>query len=110
MGEEERFQNETLRPILKLQNPLLIAVFHHYIEKRKGVFYNFNLDQKLTYMQNSILQDQKFRNSMIGLVIGHFTLGEYSIYKQYSSSLNKRVMNLILERLKDQIHLFEAPQ
>ena len=110
MGEEERFQNETLRPILKLQNPLLIAVFHHYIEKRKGVFYNFNLDQKLTYMQNSILQDQKFRNSMIGLVIGHFTLGEYSVYKQYSSSLNKRVINLNLERLKDQIHLFEAPQ
>ncbi|HAS19415.1 MAG TPA: glyoxalase, partial [Flavobacteriaceae bacterium] len=34
----------------------------------------------------------------------------YSVYKQYSSSLNKRVMNLILERLKDQIHLFEAPQ
>ena len=35
---EERFQNETLRPILKLQNPLLLAVFHNYIEKRKGVF------------------------------------------------------------------------
>ena len=39
MGVEERFQNETLRPILKLQNPLVIEVFHNYIEKRKGVFY-----------------------------------------------------------------------
>ncbi len=38
MRPEERFQNETLRPILKLQNPLFIAVFHNYIEKRKGCF------------------------------------------------------------------------
>ena len=36
---DERFQNETIRPILKLQNPLLLVVFQHYIEKRKGVFY-----------------------------------------------------------------------
>ena len=27
MGLEEKFQNNTLRPILKLQNPLIIAVF-----------------------------------------------------------------------------------
>ena len=27
MSAEERFQNETLRPILKLQNPLFLAVF-----------------------------------------------------------------------------------
>ncbi len=39
MRPEERFQNSTLRPILKLQNPLFIAVFHQYIEKRKGVFF-----------------------------------------------------------------------
>ena len=39
MGAEERFQNATLRPILKLQNPLLLAVFRNYIEKHKGVFY-----------------------------------------------------------------------
>ena len=27
MSDEERFQNATLRPIVKLQNPLLIEVF-----------------------------------------------------------------------------------
>jgi len=50
MGVEERFQNETLRPILKLQNPLLIEVFHNYIEKRKGVFYELSLEKKLDYI------------------------------------------------------------
>ena len=27
MSDDERFQNETIRPILKLQNPLFILVF-----------------------------------------------------------------------------------
>ena len=35
MGEQERFQNQTLRPILKLQNPLFIVVFRNYIEKQR---------------------------------------------------------------------------
>ena len=109
MGVEERFQNETLRPILKLQNPLLIGVFHNYIEKRKGVFYELSLEKKLDYIESSLIKDQKFRNSVKGMLIGHFTMVEYSIYKQQSSSLNKRMMNLVIERLKDQVQLFEGP-
>ncbi|MDA9572464.1 glyoxalase [Flavobacteriaceae bacterium] len=109
MGVEERFQNETLRPILKLQNPLLIAVFRNYIQKRKGVFYELSLPKKLAYVESSLIKDQKFRNSVKGMVIGHFTVAEYEIYIQQSSSLNKRMMNLVIERIKDQIQLFEAP-
>ena len=44
---DERFQNETIRPILKLQNPLLLVVFQHYIEKRKGVFYELGVEKKI---------------------------------------------------------------
>lgn len=109
MHPEERFQNETLRPILKLQNPLLIEVFHNYIEKRKGVFYELSLPKKLDYIENSLNKDQKFRNSLKGMIIGHFTLTEYRIYKKQSSALNKRMMNLVIERLKDQVQLFEVP-
>ena len=106
---EERFQNETLRPILKLQNPLLLAVFHNYIEKRKGVFYELGLEKKLTYIESSLIKDQKFRNSVKGMLIGHFTVAEYHHYSLNSSSMNKRMMNMVIERLKDQVQLFEAP-
>ena len=109
MSIEERFQNETLRPILKLQNPLLIEVFHNYIEKRKGVFYELSLPKKLDYIENSLIKDQKFRNSLKGMIIGHFTLTEYRMYKKQLSALNKRMMNLVIERLKDQVQLFEVP-
>ena len=33
--EIEKFQNEVLRPIIKMQHNLLIASFNNYIQKRK---------------------------------------------------------------------------
>ena len=39
MSEEERFQNQTLRPILKLQNDLLLASFQKYIVRGKNRFH-----------------------------------------------------------------------
>ena len=107
MSVEERFQNETLRPILKLQNPLFLAVFHNYIEKRKGVFYSLGLEKKLNYIENSLNRDQKFGDSIKGMVIGLFTMEEYNAYSLNSSALNKRMMNMVIERLKDQVQLFE---
>ena len=109
MRPEERFQNEVLRPILKLQNPLLIDVFTHYITKRKNVFYDLSLPKKLAYIENSLIKDQKFRNAVKGMLIGLFTVEEYRSYTQNSSALNKRMMNLVIERLKDQVQLFDKP-
>ena len=60
---DERFQNETIRPILKLQNPLLLAIFHNYIEKRKGVFYDLGVEKKLAYIENSLIKDQKIKDN-----------------------------------------------
>ena len=37
---EEKFQNQTLRPILKFQNDLFLEVFRNYATKQKGAFYN----------------------------------------------------------------------
>ena len=109
MSAEERFQNESLRPILKLQNPLFIEVFHQYIEKRKGVFYELGLEKKLAYIESSLIKDQKFRNSVKGMIIGQFTVAEYRQYSSNSSALNKRMMNMVIERLKDQVQCFDMP-
>ena len=107
MSEDERFQNKTLRPIIKLQNDLFLAVFKNYIKKYKNVFYNLSLENKMIYIDNAVQKNIKFRNSLKGMVIGQFTTNEYETYVQNSSALNKRIMNIILERLKDQVQLFE---
>lgn len=108
MSDEERFQNQTLRPIIKFQNSLLLAVFRNYIAKHKNAFYNLELEKRLMYIENAIQKDIKFRNSLKGMIIGHFTLEEYQEYICNSSSLNKRMMNMVIDRLKDQIQLLET--
>ncbi|TDW51463.1 hypothetical protein EV144_101138 [Flavobacterium sp. 270] len=104
---DELFQNQTIRPILKLQNDLFIAVFVNYVNKSKADFYSYTVEKKMQTIENSIQKDIKFRNSLKGMVIALFTIEEYDTYIQNSSSLNKRMMNLLIERLKSQIQLFE---
>ena len=105
MSAEERFQNATLRPVLKLQNPLLLASFVNYATKHKGVFFDIPTDKQLAYIENAMHKDQKFRNALKGMIIGQFTVEEYNIYTQNSSQLNKRMMSLVITRLQDQLQL-----
>ena len=104
---DERFQNEILRPILKLQNDLFVAVFKNHISKHKNDFYSYTIEKKLQFIENTIQKDIKFRNSLKGIVIGLYTNDEYATYIQNSSALNKRMMNMLIERLKNQVQLFE---
>jgi hypothetical protein len=104
---EESFQNKTLRPILKLQNDLFIAVFINYAIKQKNVFFKLTPEKKLAYIENVIQRDIKFRNSLKGIIIGLFIVDEYNEYIQNSSNLNKRMMDLLIERLKSQVQLIE---
>ena len=110
MSPDELFQNKTLRPIIKMQHELLIAVFRNYIKKRKNVFYELSLPKQLAYIDNAIHKDMKFRNSVKGMIIGQFTVEEYNLYIQNSSALNKRMMNIVKERLIDSIQVFVTPQ
>lgn len=106
-SEEEIFQNKTVRPILKTQNDLLIAVFINYAIKQKNVFFSLSPEKKIQYIENVIQKDIKFRNSLKGMIIGLFTVEEYQTYIKNSSSLNKRMMNMLIERLKSQLQLLE---
>jgi hypothetical protein len=107
-SSDELFQNEVLRPILKLQNDLFIASFLNYISKYKRDFYSKTVENKLAVIENAIQKDIKFRNALKGMIIGLFTNDEYALYIQNSSSLNKRMMNLLIERLKSQVQLFDV--
>ncbi|HBC05809.1 MAG TPA: glyoxalase [Aequorivita sp.] len=107
MSADEFFQNKTLRPVAKLQNELLLAVFRNYVAKHKNVFYDLTIEKRLDYIENAIHKDMKFRNSLKGIIIGQFTLEEFEIYIKNSSALNKRMMDIVKERLKSNIQLLE---
>ncbi|WP_322549962.1 glyoxalase [Flavobacterium psychraquaticum] len=104
---EERFQNQTLRPILKLQNELLLEVFINYAKVQKGVFFELSLSKKQLYIENALQKDVKFSNSLKGMIIGLFTIAEYKEYSLNTSNINKRIGNLLMERFKSQMQLLE---
>ncbi len=106
-SSDEVFQNEVLRPILKLQNDLFIASFVNHVAKNKIDFSTFSIEKKLAMIENAIQKDIKYRNALKGMIIGLFTTDEYAQYIKNSSSLNKRMMGMLIERLKSQVQLFE---
>lgn len=107
MSKEEIFQNKTIRPVALLQNDILVEVFKHYIKKHKNVFYDLSVEKRIDYIENAIHKDMKFRNSLKGIMIGQFTTAEHQDYVSNSSALNKRMMQIVKERLKSNIQLLE---
>ena len=106
-SSDELFQNQVLRPILKLQNDLFIASFINHLGKNRIDFDAFSVEKKLATIENAIQKDIKFRNALKGMIMALFTLDEYAQYIKNSSSLNKRMMGMLIERLKSQVQLFE---
>ena len=104
---EEVFQNEVLRPILKLQNDLFVVSFEDHVIKNKIDFNAFSIDKKSATIENTIQKDIKFRNVLKGMIIGLFTSEEFLLYTKHESKLNKRMMTMLIERLKSQMQLFE---
>jgi len=105
MSSEEYFQNKVLRPIIKFQNELLIAVFLQFCTKYKNVFFDLSTEKKILYIESSITKDSKLRSSFRDLIIGLFSVEEYSEYLKNASALNKRMTGIIKERLISHLQL-----
>lgn len=82
-------------------------LFLELYSKAQEYFYTLTIAKRLNYIENAIQKDIKFRNSLKGIIIGHFTMLEYENYVNNSSALNKRMMNIVKERLESQMQLLE---
>ena len=99
----EQFQNETLRPILKLLNNTLLFVFRQYTEKHKSPFSKLSVIEKQAYIARSLRQDHQFRHYVKGIVAGHFTTKEWIFFDANENEVNKRIINMIEQRLNSQL-------
>ena len=95
----EKFQNETLRPIIKLQHELILTRFEHYLKQNKINIFELNKTQKTDLMNKLFKSDTRLKNDFRGLIIGLFTLEEYKEYLTISSQLNKRINNMIRQKI-----------
>lgn len=102
---EERFQTKTLRPVLKLQNELLLGLFKNHIIESKNTFYALNPEKKDLFIENSLQKNLVLKNKLLGLTIGMFTIEELEVYSTQTNLYNKRIISLIVERIRSQTHL-----
>jgi hypothetical protein len=105
MSSDEYFQNTVLRPIIKFQNDLLIAAFINFCNTYKNVFFKLSVENKISYIQNAVVKDRTFRNSLKDMIVGLFTVDEYTIYSSNASALNKRIIGIVKERLISHVQL-----
>ncbi len=99
----EKFQNETLRPILKFQNDLVVQFFKNYCVKRKSIFFKMDTKGQSNYIEKTLLKDQKLKQSLIGLIIGFFTVEEYNNYLNAESEYNRRITRMLIKRLQSNL-------
>ena len=102
-SNEEQFQNQVIRPILKFQNELFIKLFLSNCKTYKINFTEFNSEEKHDYINHIFKKDFKLRASFIGTVIALFTLEEFEKYSVNRQLYNKRIIQMLTERLKNQM-------
>lgn len=103
ISAEESFQNEFLRPILKEQNELLIAVFKQYLVKHKVVFEKYSPEDQANYIENTIKKDAQLRNYFVGMIIVGLSVEQYKDYISIETELNRRIITMLVKRLQSQL-------
>lgn len=96
---EEQFQNNTLRPIMKLQAPSLHAILRMFLTKRKVKIYEVPAAQKIAKVKELVTRDNRLRGLLFGIALGQFTEEEMAYYVAHESEVNRRMTNLLVERL-----------
>lgn len=102
-SEVEKFQNEVLRPILKLQNELLLEITKHFLQKRKVKFESLSKQARLDWIAHSLRNDLRMRGLLLGTIIGHFTVEEWQLFQLNEAELTRRITDLITQRIQSQV-------
>jgi hypothetical protein len=98
-SDEEKFQNLTLRPILKMQHELLVAFFNHYVASKKIAFAELTSLKKTETIERIFKTDHLFKTELKGLIIGQFTVEEFDAYATQAAAQNKRMITMTKQRL-----------
>jgi hypothetical protein len=99
----EIFQNHSLRPILKMKNDILLEFFKMHLQEKKINWTDKNNAQKEDFILNKLSKDHKFKNAIIHLIIGNFSISEYKQYNQRNKEYNKRIWKMFQQRLSSQL-------
>ncbi len=107
LTQVERFQNSTLRPIIKLQHPLILLIFKNFIAKTDRSFLENSAEKRKEFIQVSLNKNQRLRTIYCGMIIGMMKYAEAHEYYQIPAEYNKRILQMITERILTNLREFE---
>lgn len=99
-SEEEQFQNATLRPVMKQQDGLLRAALQMFMTKRKVKLDQIPANQRFAKIKELVTRDNRLRGLLFGIAVGQFTTEEMAYYLLHEREVNRRMTNLLVERLQ----------
>lgn len=103
-NELEHFQNAVLRPVIKFQHDLILSLVKSHshfndLIRSKGPRTDFQLR-----VQQFVTKQNDLKNQLIGCVLGDFTIDEFTEYRKNSNELNKRIIQMIVQRVTDTLY------
>ena len=99
----EVFQNNSLRPILKFQNDVLVYVFLLDLNSKKIDLKTLNTKKRKLLIDMHLRTNSNLRQLLLGMVIALFSVDEMEFYNTVYKELNKRIFSMLKVRLKDQL-------
>jgi len=97
----EAFQNEVLRPLIKMQSDLLMAHIKAKLQALKIDWELLGPIQQKEALTTLFTKDQSFKSEIVGMVIGQFELEEYQQYLALQKDMNRRITQIVLNRAID---------
>jgi len=105
----EAFQNDVLRPVIKMQHLVLLSAWHRYVASQKGKFYKLNRPDQEAYIRHAFQTNRAFRAFNLGIVCGVLTKVEWDTFRSSEKELSKRIFNLILQRISSNSAAYVQP-
>jgi hypothetical protein len=97
--DQEKFQNEVIRPIIKFQHELIVKIFCKYLQKKNIDLASMSKENKVLKITSVFKKDRLLVNELKCIIIAYFTSSEYENYSSMRAEINKRLTRIIKERI-----------
>ena len=97
--DQEKFQNEVIRPIIKFQHELIIKIFSNYLQMKNIDLTSMSPENKVAKITSVLQTDRLLIIELKCIIVAYFTSSEYENYTSMKSEVNKRLIQIIRERI-----------
>ena len=103
LKEEELFQNMVLRPVIKMQHDVLILMVKNYFTSKRVMFNVMDKKKRALAIEQAFLGDNAFKKEIQGMILGQLDTSEYQLYLNYERTMNKRIIQMVRNRMLDSV-------